>query len=557
MTGTVNPAIEPAQLDALLLELTVLHDDGDWDALERVLKAAPEHPHVAAFRVALFNARGEPARALLEANALLVRAPELAGSLHRQAGYALRAEADYPNALRRLNLAVKHSTDTRDRALALRARGVTRVEFNDPDGLEDCREALAISSVFATPYREAVARLDLGYALARTGQLAEAASTYREALPDLRSKPNLHALALNNLADLCLELGRFEDALEYAERGVKLTKARAGRSRRSALHATHGEALRALGAYEEAITAFERALRVADTPHRRTLAQIGLGQTWRNLGRSARALDDLHLTAYQAPPGVVRGLALTALAAAMLEQDPSGAATRLTQASTLLEGQAAGRVRVKLLQAELARRQSRGDEARAHLLEALATVERTGARGPLFEEAPFLEALYAMAREPWLDAKRSALVPTVREHPARDVIVTALGRTGVTVAGREVHVVGDALALVVFVLLEGGGVSGELIRERFYPDIDDRDVLVRRVKTLTDTTRRSLGWSDSLRYVSGAYQLDSRVTWHLDVLEPLRAIERGERIRVYGRFLPSSYFEWVLEVRDKLEEAGR
>jgi tetratricopeptide (TPR) repeat protein len=547
---------ESAVLDALLLELTLLHDDGQWDALEQTLATAPDHPHVGVFRVALLNKRGEHDRALLEANALLVRAPEIAGGLHRQAGYALRAAADYPNAIRRLDLAVKHSLDTRERALALRARGVTRVEFNDPGGLEDCREAVAISAMFATPHREAVARLDLGYALARTGQLAEAASTYRDALPGLRSKPNLHALALNNLADVCQELGRFEDALEYAERGVRLAKARAGRSRRSALHSTHGDALRALGALEEAITAFERALRVADTPHRQTMASVGLGQTWRALGRSARASDALHLTAYQSPPGVARGFALTALAATMLEDDPTGAGVRLHEASILLAGQAAGRVRVEFFQAELARRQGREDATRSHMLEALTVAERTGARGPIYEEAKFLEVLYAQARE-WLEPQRAAMLPLGRVQPAREVNVTSLGRSGVTVGGREVHVVGDALALVVFLLLEGGGAGGELLKESFYPMIEAPHLLTRRIKTLTDAARRALGWSDSLRYVGGVYRLDPHATWNLDVLEPLQAIERGETVRVRGRFLPSSYFDWVVEVRDRLEDAGR
>jgi hypothetical protein len=324
---------------------------------------------------------------------------------------------------------------------------------------------------------------------------------------------------------------------------VRLAKARAGRSRRSALHSTHGDALRALGALEEAITAFERALRVADTPHRQTMASVGLGQTWRALGRSARASDALHLTAYQSPPGVARGFALTALAATMLEDDPTGAGVRLHEASILLAGQAAGRVRVEFFQAELARRQGREDATRSHMLEALTVAERTGARGPIYEEAKFLEVLYAQARE-WLEPQRAAMLPLGRVQPAREVNVTSLGRSGVTVGGREVHVV-------------GGGAGGELLKESFYPMIEAPHLLTRRIKTLTDAARRALGWSDSLRYVGGVYRLDPHATWNLDVLEPLQAIERGETVRVRGRFLPSSYFDWVVEVRDRLEDAGR
>ena len=43
--------------------------------------------------------------------------------------------------------------------------------------------------------------------------------------------------------------------------------------------------------------------------------------------------------------------------------------------------------------------------------------------------------------------------------------------------------------------------------------------------------------------------LGCHAPWHLDVLEPVKAIECW--------FLPSSYFEWVVEVRDRLEDAGR
>lgn len=119
---------------------------------------------------------------------------------------------------------------------------------------------------------DAVAHLNLGNALGRTGHLQDAAASYRRAL-ELR--PEL-AEAHNNLADVELEQGHLEAALGSLRRAVEL------RPGFSEAQQNLGKTLLRLGRYEEALESCKTALALApDSPQ----AHNSLGNVLARLGR--------------------------------------------------------------------------------------------------------------------------------------------------------------------------------------------------------------------------------------------------------------------------------
>jgi tetratricopeptide (TPR) repeat protein len=119
---------------------------------------------------------------------------------------------------------------------------------------------------------DAVANLNLGNALGRSGRLEEAAASYRRALsiqPDF-------AEAHNNLGDVQLELGRLAEAAGSFRRAIQI------RPELAAGHQNLGKTLLRLGHYEEALNSCQHAVRLAaESPE----THNSLGNAFSRLGR--------------------------------------------------------------------------------------------------------------------------------------------------------------------------------------------------------------------------------------------------------------------------------
>jgi protein O-GlcNAc transferase len=95
---------------------------------------------------------------------------------------------------------------------------------------------------------DAVAHLNLGNALGRSGRLAEARASYARALA---LRPDF-AEAHNNLADVLSELGQFDEALASCRRALE------AKPDYAEAHQNAGKALGRLGRFDEAEARFRR-----------------------------------------------------------------------------------------------------------------------------------------------------------------------------------------------------------------------------------------------------------------------------------------------------------
>jgi tetratricopeptide (TPR) repeat protein len=129
---------------------------------------------------------------------------------------------------------------------------------------------------------DAVAHLNLGNALGRSGRLAEARASYARALT---LRPDF-AEAHNNLADVLSELGQFDEALASCRRALE------AKADYAEAHQNAGKALGRLGRFDEAAASCRRALELRPdfAEAHNTLGNALLN--WANALRSIGRLDE-------------------------------------------------------------------------------------------------------------------------------------------------------------------------------------------------------------------------------------------------------------------------
>jgi tetratricopeptide (TPR) repeat protein len=139
----------------------------------------------------------------------------------------------------------------------------------DDGGYADAMAALRSLLDRADSFMVSCSRGMLAEALVATGDLEGARAEGARALEEGAMFPLSQEIALGALALLELAAGRPEEALAYAERGLKLTEKISRPRDVSVLRLAHVEALHALGRLEEAraavATARDRLLTVAET----------------------------------------------------------------------------------------------------------------------------------------------------------------------------------------------------------------------------------------------------------------------------------------------------
>ncbi|MBD0741396.1 tetratricopeptide repeat protein [Streptomyces sp. CBMA152] len=132
--------------------------------------------------------------------------------------------------------------------------------FGTPEErVEAARQAVELYAGTGERAVEAAALLNLGTALATSGQYDEAVAVGRRALGisrELRFR-EFEAVSLTNLADYLRRAGRYEEAIEAADAARALDEV-LGQDRGRPFY-TRGEALLGLGRNEEAVVALERA----------------------------------------------------------------------------------------------------------------------------------------------------------------------------------------------------------------------------------------------------------------------------------------------------------
>jgi DNA-binding SARP family transcriptional activator/tetratricopeptide (TPR) repeat protein len=162
----------------------------------------------------------------------------------------------------RTGLAVAHG-DREAEALLLVSEGAALADLGE---LEDAVRVSERAVRLADGIVEGMARANLGYCLAATGNFADARERIREALEITRATGDLrvHAAVLDRLANALLCQNRAAEALEPAREALEVHTSLPVSAAHAAALYTLGSVLRAAGRFVSALRAFEDGLRLAE-----------------------------------------------------------------------------------------------------------------------------------------------------------------------------------------------------------------------------------------------------------------------------------------------------
>ncbi|PTA68615.1 hypothetical protein C8263_06800 [Deinococcus arcticus] len=373
--------------------------------------------------------------------------------------------------------------------------------------------------------------LDLGAALSHRGREAQAMRLFSEALPLLERVPEHLDWGLNNMAMVCLRLGRLTEADTFFGRASRLKTPFARRAL-----CGQAAARRALGEWARAASLYERAAdlaRTAEDEDDLRQALRGLGHTWRLAGQVPRALEPLQSAAVAVAADRQAGVSWVNvdLAAAYVNWPQRDADLDVAQIGDLLSrtgplGQE-DQGRATLVRAEVLRRTGQPDAACALL--------RTLPREPLWmrEEAHAFADLFALLPE----AERPPPLPRCAQLV---VALRVMGVPDVRLGGRPLPLAPAPLVALCALVEAGGRLTTETLMDVLRPGGDSARTerqKGQRVSAVMRQLRSALGWEASVVSRGGAYHLDDTVRWTSDVLH---ALQRGERIEAYctGIHLP-------------------
>ena len=338
-----------------------------------------------------------------------------------------------------------------------------------------------------------LALLEFGHQLSSHNREAEARDAYARALPEVREDPYWLTLTYANLGITCLRLGLIGDA----ERALRAAQVQAEQGEGVRQLSTIWRGLGGVSLHrmqlERAQYAFALALQKADTPQDRLAARRGSARVYRMHGRYDEALTELHQALQQDhSPGGPHPFYADLAALDLLVGDVSGAVRRLEQVPPV---QGSDSWRVKVVQAELARRAGTADPATE--LRGLALDHPWAV-----EEARVFPELFALLG-----------LSSVR--PAWTAEINADGPLQLTMSGEPVPLRPSrtSASLLAFLVFHQGQTSAERALEAL--DLPGKDVRARKqsLSKAVAELREVLGWPGAVLTSGGLLSLSRAVGW--------------------------------------------
>ena len=315
----LSEARSPEHFEVVLAAATGKYAEGDIHAVKalteralRDLDAHPDYPERALHRLSLrlhaLQARVmsdgpvglvAPLREMAEAFgelgeiALVGRTLALLGFTHYLQGEteqgiaALRRALalDYPDA--------QTSALLRGNMLYQVAHGLT-LQSRTEEAEAAARASLAMFRGAEHPYGECSAMIILGNALRSQGRSEEAVTSYTDAIRGAHRMGalELEALTCGNLSYLLADLGQIDRSLELIERAIALNDRNGHHNRNAANWLSVGRTRHGLQQLDQAREAFERSLeicRVSNNKHVEGMARVGFGALESHEGHLERA----------------------------------------------------------------------------------------------------------------------------------------------------------------------------------------------------------------------------------------------------------------------------
>jgi serine/threonine protein kinase/tetratricopeptide (TPR) repeat protein len=342
-----------------------------------------------ASRLGLMGKQKGVTDALEEALALAAAVGDRALSAHIKSklGLHLRQTGRYDEAAAILLEAIREAESAEDPGTAVRARNNLGAVHFETGRFAEARaqyeQAIALAREAADPAAEEMALSNLGVLLNALGQYEEAERHLRERPARAREirDPAAEANANGNLGHALMNLGRFEEARACFERLLMLSREIGYRPGEHHAFANLGAVLQELGRYDEALACLEAQLRLSHETGLRKGEAVGLAnrsQLFAAMGDFDRARAGLEAARTLCDEGGFRWFESSLLecwGAIELDAGDAPAAERRYR-EALAQYRAAdnrsGIADVQVSLGAIAAALDRPEEARSHLLEAMA-----------------------------------------------------------------------------------------------------------------------------------------------------------------------------------------
>jgi Tetratricopeptide repeat len=397
---------------------------------------------------------------------------------------------------------------------------------------EGWHESFTRAVSFLTGRSLGICHMEYGSCCFLHQQLTTAQTQYNQAYALLKHDPYYAAWIKYNLGLVTLELG-LPEAEQHFYTVQDLSNRVDAKAFRSRAWSGIGAVRRSQGQWNRAIFAYERGLQYVNKENDsddRIAAMCGLGHTYRCEGQLNAALD-LFWEALDRAEETDKIRIL--IAATSLQR---GDIQETQKQLALLENQSQNgeaKIRLSLLNAELARRQNRRTQALEHLQEI------DPKRLCVLEERHCFPELFAFAEHHgWGFSSPPNQTPLL-------VNVQALGVLRVEVNQQSIHLksTSKVAELLVYLLEQHGHASTESITNALYPEKNNARRTGQALWALAKQLREALGWEDSLQDKGKAYALgQDGVIWDYDA-----AKQKNK-----SRLLEGVYSNWIQNIRQNL-----
>jgi hypothetical protein len=364
-------------------------------------------------------------------------------------------------------------------------------------------------------------------------ELTQAQTQYNQAYAILKHDAYYAAWIKYNLGLVTLELG-LPEAEQHFYTVQDLSNRVDAKAFCSRSWSGIGAVRRSQGQWTRATFAYERGLQYVNEKNDgddRIAGMCGLGHTLRCAGQLNQALEVLwEALDYADETDKIRVL----IAATLLQR---GAIQESQNQLKLLENQSQHgetKIRLSLVNAELARIQGRSIQALEHLQEI------DPKRLCVLEERHCFPELFAFAEQHgWIFSTLPSQTPLL-------VNVQALGVLRVEVNQQSIHLKSSSKVaeLLVYLLEQNGNASTENIIDALYPEKTNMRRASQALWALVKQLRESLGWDASIQNKGEAYILgQDKVQWHYD----------ARQAKDKSRLLEGVYSKWINDIRQNLD----
>jgi DNA-binding SARP family transcriptional activator len=567
---------------------------------DRLEAAGAKGPDVLLYLADTYLDKGEPeaAQAALDRAGRMV-GPKTKVFTRAQAEITLahlaRRKEDYEQVLRSIKKVQRLHTRSPDRLQRARCLRLQAWAYSggqrDYAAAEECaRQAVDVLAQLDDKYALANALLDLGVFQYALGKTMEGNSTNQRALEYLQEhgEPSMLALAHNNRAVDLHAAGRYLDAMDHFQEGLKNARRAANRSHEARILLGQADLFNDLDLALQAAELYGHALSLATQLDDPALIRYGCIQTsvlHRRRGGTSLAHEWLKRAMVVGEANEPPVPAIIQLAALEAEAAPKNAVTALSRLLESGDGSLEASERV-LAQFFLARGTLRsGDRkwAAQALEQAITTAGATGEEQVLAAElihAPELRELAAatLGKNAVLSVVLSRIdtmralaqqYQTVEEEEAgtSQIDVAALGTAQIRMNGREMVELKPLTREVLIFLIDHQRVNRDQLVEAFWPN-HPPGRQTSNLHTAVYGLRRAIG-KDTVIFDGTVYSLNPDLTVDYDVArfehaaglaeslprgDPRRMFALTEAVSSYrGSFLPEFTSQWVIERRRMLE----